>query len=428
MTKIIFALVVTGLTVVTLLLPSPEPPVPGEVVAVDIPALALCPIEQGSVLDTTVAVVSTIDGDGEFTAFAGGVVAGSTAFSTGASGSTVIPVVDVAAVGVAGGLVELPNTESAAGSLIQGGELVAAEACVSAPSTQTVLAGGFTTGGAEFDVRIMNPYAGEARVDLTVRSESGIESASQLKGIAVPTRSTVTMDMDELLPGRESLTVTADTLVGNVMVVGSLEAGAGAALWNGVEPAIDWFVPAPSGGVGQVVVASGSGADAEFQVDVYGTGGVVEAFQEGAVPARGEVAIDVEAAGVGASAWRVVSTEPVAVFLRSTGEGNLALTNGSTATAPRWLLPGAGLAFDGAGRMVILNAGIEDSSVVVTALREQSTAVELPIPAGGVVELASEGGAARAHTVRGEGLFVPLWVAGNEAATAYSIGVPLIDE
>jgi hypothetical protein len=424
--RIIFSLVVGALTAAALILPSQEPPTPGDVVAVDPPSVAVCPVEQGSGVDTIIGVVSTISGPGQFTAFAGGAPAGSASFATGVSGSAAIRVVDVAAVGVAAGLVELPNAEAAAGSLVRGAELVAQESCQASPALQTVLSGGFTTEGSEFELRLMNPYAGQATVNLTVRSESGIESASQLDGISVPSRSIVVVDMDELLPGRESLTVTVDSLAGSVVAVGNIRVGPEGAMWNAVAPAVDWFIPAPSGGLGQVVIATSSSADVEFQVDVYGTGGVVEAFQEGVVPARGEVRVDVDSAGVGASAFRVVSTEPVAVFLRRVDGSGVALTGGAAAPASRWLLPTAGAT--GNGKMVVLNAGIESSSVIVTALRGQSSAIEVPVPAGAVVEVPSFEGGAQAYTMRGEGLFVPMWVTSAGNATAYSLGVPLIDE
>lgn len=428
MSRVVFALVIIGLTIATLMLPAQEPPAFGEVAASNPPSVAVCPVEQGSGIDTTLGVVSTVNGSGQFTAFAGGEAAGSTSFATGASGSAVIRVVDVAAVGAAAGLVEMPNVDAASASLLAGVALVAHESCLSAPAPQTVLAGGFTTGGSEFDVRIMNPYAGEARVDLIVRSESGLETASQLEGIAVPSRSMVAVDLDELLPGRQTLTVTVDTVAGNVMSGGNIRVDGEGALWNAVTPAVDWYVPAPSGGLGQIVVATGSSADVDFQIDVYGTAGVVEAFQEGVVPARGEVSIDVESAGVGASAFRVISTEPVVAFLRNVGEGQIALTNGSTVASSRWLMPGAGLGPGGTGRMVILNAGIEDSSLVLTALRDQSVAVELSVAAGAVVEVPAVEGNFSAYTLRSEGLFVPLWVSTAGTAGAYSLGVPLIDE
>ncbi|MDP9145812.1 MAG: DUF5719 family protein [Actinomycetota bacterium] len=426
MTKALLALIIAGLAATVMVVPAPQPPQPDQPAAVDPPSVSVCAVEQGSGRSTSIGIVSTVNGDGQFTVFAGGAPAGSIPFETGASGTAALPVVDVAAIGVAAGLVELPNVDAASASLVLGAESVAHESCLATPAQQTLLAGGSTTSGQEFEIQLMNPYSGQAVVDLTVRSESGLESASQLRAIAVPSRSSVAVDLDELLPGRESLAVAIDTTSGSVMAVGRLLDGSDGALWNAAAPAQDWFVPIPAGGVGEVVISTGVAAEVEFQVDLYGTDGLIEAFEEGVVPAQGEVGLEVS--GVGASAFRIVSSQPVAVFLRNVGGGGVAFTTGSTVSASRWLLPGAGLGPGGTGRMVILNAGLEQATVVVTAQKEESIARELTIPAGGVLEFQAVEGNADAYTLRGEGLLVPLWVTASGAATAYAIGVPLIDE
>jgi hypothetical protein len=428
MTKILFALVVAGLAAAALVLPAPDPPEPGPAGAVDVPPVSVCPVEEGGGRSTSVGVVSTVIGRGRFTAFAGGIVAGATTFETGESGSASIPVAGVAAVGVAAGLVELPDVEASSGSVIIGAESVAHESCFAVPSPQTLLAGGFTTGDQEFEVQLMNPYSGEATVDLIVRSESGIESASQLIGVGVPARSSWVVDMDELLPGREVLAVTVETRRGSVLTGGRLTSGTDTAIWNAVAPSVDWFVPVPSGGGNQLVVSTGVGADVEYQVDVYGPDGLVESMEEGVVPARGQVVVDTAIAGAGPSAFRVVATQPVAVFLRHVGEDGVAVTSGVTATSSRWLLPGAGLGPGGTGRMVILNAGLEQASAEITSHGPETVVKKPPVAAGSVIEFPAISGRASAYTVRGEGLLVPMWVTTAGTATAYATGVPLIDE
>jgi hypothetical protein len=428
MIRAILAVTVAALAAAVVVLPAPETPEPDLDAAVNPPSVAVCPVEEGSGRVSTIGVVSTVSGEGQLTAFAGGAPAGSTPFDTGVSGSLAIPVADVAVVGVAAGLVELPNAESAAASLVLGAESVAHESCLSTPTQQTLLAGGSTLSGQEFEIQLMNPYAGEALVDLTVMSESGLEAASSLRGIAVPSRSSVVVDMGRDLPGRESLSVTIDASRGSVMAVGRLSVGVDGALWAAVAPAQDWFVPVPAGGLGEVVISTGVAADVEYQMDVYGPDGLVEAFQEGVVPARGLAVLPPGAADAGASAIRVVSTQPVAVFLRTVHEGGVALTTGSTETSSRWLLPGAGLAPGATGSMVILNAGLDEANVVVTALRDQSVAQQFPVPAGTVVQIPAIEGNANAYLLEGEGLLVPLWVTTTGTGSAYSIGVPILDE
>ena len=78
--------------------------------------------------------------------------------------------------------------------------------------------------------------------------------------------------------------------------------------------------------------------------------------------------------------------------------------------------------------MVILNAGLDEATVIVTALRDSSVAKQFVVPAGSVMEFSSVEGNADAYTLKGEGLLVPMWVTNTGTARAYSAGVPLIDE
>jgi hypothetical protein len=430
MTKALLAVMVTALTVGVLLIPSPEQPQANEVAAVDPPAVAVCPVEEGSGRTTTIGVASGINGEGRFTAFAGGMSAGSTTFATGASGSAAIPIAEIAPLGTGAGLAELPGQDVAAASVLVGAQTVAVEACLPTPVRQTLLAGGSTVSGERFQVQLMNPYAGEAVVDLIVQSESGLEAAPQLRGILVPARSSAVVDLAELLPGRQSLSIAIEVASGNVLTVGRFDAGADGALWHSVAPASDWYLPVPTGGRnGELVISTGVAAEMTFQVDVYGAQGVVEGFQEGVVPSRGATSVQLAEMGLeGVSALRVITTQTAAVFLRDVSESGVAITSGATTTAATWLLPGGGLAPGGKGSAVILNSGLEEDSVVITALREQSVAQELSIPAGTVVQVPAIEGGANSYTVKGSGDLVALWVTNTDTGKAESIGVPIIDE
>jgi hypothetical protein len=240
----------------------------------------------------------------------------------------------------------------------------------------------------------------------------------------------VILDLDELLPGRQFLAIAVEVSSGSVMTAARFDAGADGALWHSVSPALDWFVPIPAAGIGgELVISTGSTADVEYQVDVYGPQGLVEAQQDGVVPARGSVSLplsgmDVEAA----AAIRVIATQPVAVFERLVAETGVAMTEGTASTSSGWLLPGAGLSAGGTGSLLILNAGLEEDTVLVTALRDQPASQEITVPAGMVVEVPAMEGGANAYTVEGQGELVAALVATGEGAMAYSIGVPQTDE
>ena len=77
---------------------------------------------------------------------------------------------------------------------------------------------------------------------------------------------------------------------------------------------------------------------------------------------------------------------------------------------------------------MILNAGLEEDVVVVTARRDQSVAQEHTIPAGMVLEVPAVEGGANAYTLKGIGSLVPMWVTTTATGVAYSIGVPIVDE
>lgn len=430
MTKAILAVIVAALTVGVLIIPSPAPPESGAAAAVDPPSVAVCPVEEGSGRSTTIGIASGVNDEGRFTPFAAGVSAGSAIFSTGASGSAAVSIAEIAPLGTGAGLAELPGPDVAAASVLVGAQSVAVETCVPTPLQQTLLAGGSTVSGHEYQVQLMNPYAGEALVDLIVQSESGLEAAPPLRGISVPSRSSAVIDLSEILPGRQSLAITIEVASGNVMTVGRFDAGADGALWHSVPPALDWYIPVPSAGLGgELVISTGVAAEVAYQIDLYGPEGLVEALQEGLVPSRGATAVPLSGLGLGAaSAIRVISTQPVAVFLRNVSETGVAITSGASAVSSNWLLPGAGLAPGGDGTAVILNTGLEEDTVVVTARRDQSAAQELTLPAGTVLEVPAIEGGANAYTVRGEGSLVPMWVTTTGTGSAYSIGVPIIDE
>jgi hypothetical protein len=92
------------------------------------------------------------------------------------------------------------------------------------------------------------------------------------------------------------------------------------------------------------------------------------------------------------------------------------------------VLPGAGLSAGGTGSLLILNAGLDEDTVLVTALNDQPASQEIAVPAGMVVEVPAMAGPANAYTVEGQGQLVAAWVATGEGATAYSIGVSQTDE
>lgn len=376
---------VVGLGLTASLLPAPAQPSPQDVASGDAPAVAVCSLEEGISRSTQVAVLSNVNGEGRLTAFAAGGAIASSEFATGASGSTLLQAEDVAVVGQTGGLVELPDAGSRVGSQVGGAGSLGVSVCPVTPVRESVLAGGSTLSGERLELHLMNPYAGETVVSLEVVSESGVETNEALDTIIVPSRSSTIVDLHELLPGRERLSVTIQTISGSVIAVGRQFAAGDIALWNSVEAAQDWFVISPSGGTRRMTIASPGAGDVTYEVDVYALDGLEEAAIEGTITGRGMAVVDLADLPEGVIGFRVVATAPVAVFLRVDREPGVGLTAGVTVPANRIFLPGLNSSAGDIGRILILNPGTEDASVTVAERRLETTAEVFPVAPDSVV-------------------------------------------
>ncbi len=418
--------VIVALAALGSVLPAAGDAVPMPVVGREDPAMAVCTVQEGSGRSTTLGVLSTVNGPVQLSLFTGGENAGTLETSTGASGSTQIPVGDIAAVGTVGALLELPSPMSSAGVLVTGATSFSAESCPANPSPDIFLVGGSTIAGESFSMQFMNPFAGEAIVSLRVVSEAGIESNERFDSMVIPPRSSQFVDFNELLPGRERISVSVTTELGRMYAVGQQEAEAESSVWNAVPPSQDWFLPIPAGQPSRtLLIATPSSIDVDYQVDFYGTEGLEEALVTGVLPAGGQIELDLDEISEESSAVRVVSTGPVVPVLRVSSPGGLATTTGSVVEANRWLLPGASLQPGGPASAVILNASIEDGTVTVRPLRERSTVRELPVLSDGIVELALE--PADGYLIESTSPIVVMWIAATGSATAAALGVPIQD-
>ena len=420
-------LLVLAMAAVAYAMPAPDQPAVGSTVGTEEPPVAVCAVEEGSGRTTQLTVLSTVDGPARMTLFASGETAGSLGQRTGASGSLVIPVVDVAAVGTVGALVEMPVLSSAAGAVVLGATSLSAEACVGSPPTSAVIGGGSTVSGDNFVIHLMNPYAGEAIVEMVVVSETGVESNDRFERVIVPSRSSTIIDFSELIPGRERVSVSMETVKGRVLAVGRQGSEGGSAVWRAQSGSTSWFVPVPAvGSIRELLITTPVDSTVEYQVDVYGPEGQDEAFITGTLGARGENVISLDEITPDALGIRVSATAPVITTLRSRSESGLAMTTGSTVEANRWFLPGAGRPEGGIASVVLFNTGLEDDSFQVRALRDNTTVLTIPVESGELVELALD--SADGYLVESAGPSVVLWTATRGGSASMAIGVPLLDE
>lgn len=407
----------------------PDAPVPGPDPGSNAPPVAVCATDESSNRSTNLAIASTVAGPGQVTVFAGGVTVGTSDFDTGTSGSTTVPLVDVSAVGRAAALVEFPNSDSAAASIVAGDTSLAGELCSRVPDRLAVIGGGSTIEDRQFEVQLMNPYSAEAVVDIRATSESGRESNEMLDAITVPPRTSVVVDMDGLLPGRAQLVLEIETTRGNVVATARSDVLGDMAIWRAVAPTESSYAVFPSfAGSREVFISSAAPTDIEYQIDIYGPGGVDEAAIEGVLSAGGQDVIDLSLISEAAVALHVVSTGPVGVFASLASESGLALTAGSPLAAANWLLPGAGAIPASTGRLVMVNVGLEAAVTTVVEVRNATRSRVVTVEPDQVLELELDEIVGDGVSLASDGLLVPIWVMATGEAVAMSGGLPLFNE
>jgi len=424
--RYLVALVMFTLALAATFVSPPQDEVFGAVPGTEMPPVSICPLLQAAGRSTAISVLSSINGQGRISTFAAGAEIGSLDFRTGGSGAVTVPAADAGAVGVSGGLVEMPTETTVSGVVVSGEGSRAAEACADIPTGQSFISGGSTASGASFELQLLNPYAGEAVVDLTVSTEAGIESDDRFDAVIVPALSTIVLDLAQIIPGRESIAVDMQTTRGSVLGVGRQTTNGEIAIWRAVEPGQDWWLPVPAGdALKQLVISSAVSSEVEYQVDFYGPGGLVESLEAGVLSPRGQVRVDLAALTPEASGVRVIATGPVMSTLWIDSPAGMAATTASQVDAPTWLLPGASLPPGGNASIVILNTGIETATITVRSLRETSVTrnVEIPPEEVVVIDLVTADG----YRIDATGPVVTLWTSDLGGAGSAALGIPIQD-
>lgn len=413
-------------TLAATLAPSPDAPAPGPAPGSEASPVAICPIVEEGARNTSVSVLSSVNGTGRLSTFAAGAEIGAAEFRTGATGAVTIAAAETEAVGAAGGLVEMPTDTTAAGVVVAGEVSRATESCADVPEGQVFISGGSTASGETFEVQMINPYAGEAIVDLTVTTDTGIESNDSFDSVVVPSLSSITVDMTRIIPGRATISVNITPTRGSVLAYGRQSIDGELAVWRAVGPGLDWWLPVPAGGATkQMVIATPENSEIEYQVDFYGPDGFVEAQDSGVIGPRGRAVVPLAALTESAAGVRVIASGPIVPALRLDSSEGLAWTTASQFDAPVWMLPGAGAPAGGSGAAVILNSGIEPVTVSIRTLADSVMARNLEVDAEGVLEIALV--AANGYRIEATGPVVVLWTSQLAGARSAAIGIPLQD-
>lgn len=329
---------------------------------------AVCPASRVAPTDTRVSLIGSGAATEALTVFSAGETVASGEFAIPDSGAASMVVSDLAGIASAPLLVGLTDPTAAVEATFVGEGQSAVFACSAGTAETVTLVGGATREGDALTVTLANPFAQSASVTIGAASEVGVESEASLESILVPARSTVTLDLTTILPGRVSLAFALTTTEGRIVATAIQRSGAATAAWTATSPASDGYVVVPElGGTTKTLVMMAPGAeDVPYQLDVYTSDGLVEAAQEGTIPARSQIAIPVaDLIGEGVGAIRVVAAAPVTAALSVTSETTRAVVHAATEPDGSWLLPAAGTF--GAVTVHVFNPGVETAAVAITA-------------------------------------------------------------
>ncbi len=154
---------------------------------------------------------------------------------------------------------------------------VAAAPCASAAGAHAYFAAGTTPRGVQQTLAIENPYASDAKVDVTLRTASGARRPDRLHALDVPRRSRTLVSLDSIAVREGRVAVQVDATLGAVAVTQTLAFGPETGT-PGVTTALGALAPSDhwdfagdvsAAPVASVIAVANVGSD-DAQVDVQG--------------------------------------------------------------------------------------------------------------------------------------------------------------
>lgn len=327
-------------------------------------------------------------------------------------------------------IVEFDDGPTAVAVVAAGDTEIAAANCPSSLPKVWHLPGGTTADPDEYVIRLMNPFADDARVDLSVTSELGSEAAPDLQGLSIPARTTRIVDMSEALPGRSSISVTIDQVEGSVIPMAQVSTPGDIAVWEATRQSETWEFPLVDSGAGTAVLTLSNSAPVPvtYTLELFGEDATVEVIDGGIVPGPGQVTVPVADLGVGPFGIRVSGDGPMAATVTERGESSVAITPGAPTVSSRWLLPGPNAETSGLYRLWLMNSGIDTITVeyrFLDAVGGVSDGDSVELAPGATASVAVTDAGTAGMILEAGGAFSAGWSATFGDAVAFSMGIPI---
>ena len=430
-----FILAAAALVVVALRMPAPSlpDPLPDGAVLVEEYRLGQsrfvsCPWALSDGRRASVYVAATRDASGFDISFLEGgevkeMVSGEVTGGTGAA-----RIDNPREIGISSALVEFAPSDGAVGVVAFGEGLLAGDLCTGSLPSTWHLPGGSTMGGEELNLRLFNPFTTDARLDLWALSELGTEAAESLEALTVPAGRTRVVSLDEILAGRNSLSIIVRPTLGSVIPVMELDTGTDTAVWPGTGSSEGWEFPVAGveGLETALVLTNEASLEVDFLVELFDDTATFMAPMSGTIEGPGQVRVELDELPASVFGIRVTGDGPFGAALVGRSDTAIAATSGTPTNSSEWLVLGP-QAVPADARLRLLNAGVVDIDVTYTALT--ASGEELPtsivLAAGTVETVAVTVSEAVGVYVSGNGVFSVGWWAEAQGAAVFAGGVPI---
>ena len=345
-------------------------------------------------VDTAISIVSLAETSYRIAFPAAGELTQEREGSVAAGAAAVVPLSDIRVQGDAPLIVEFDEGPAAVGLVAAGDTELAAALCPTNLSKVWSLPAGTTDEGVEYIVRLMNPFADAARVEVRATSELGSEALPGLASLSIPARSSRTVLVHEEIPGRATIALNIEQVEGSVVPMAELRTDTDIAVWSGIRESVTWEFPLTSvdGATVDLVLTNDALTEVPFTVDVFGEDGSVAEGPAATLPGPGTLRIPL--AGITddelAAGLRVNADAPIAAAIDIRSETALAITTGAATSSARWLIPGTNADPGARYRLWIMNSGLDQVTVTYRHLGPAGTgpqAEPLAVPATSVISV-----------------------------------------
>ena len=333
--------------------------------------------------------------------------------------------------GASAAIVEFSNGPAAASVVAIGEDGLAADVCSSNLPAVWHVAGGSTLENETLSLRLFNPFADDARVNLSAVSELGTEANEAFQSVSVPARTTRTFELDIEFPGREVLSVFIEQLEGSVIPVMVQTTPTDTAMWPGTRHSEVWEFPLVTAGrlSGELVLTNSAPIDVTFSIEIFDDTATVLTGELGIIAGPGQARVSLDDIDTEIFSIRVTGDGPFGATVVGRDDTAFAATVGATTTSNAWLIPGPNAESAASYQLWFLNTGVEPVTITYRKATATGTGLteSITIAAGAVARVDVTDVVTTGIEAVGTSPFSVAWSAESNGRVSFSGAVPIGD-